>query len=118
VQVTAVRLVLIGEAEKRVEDYFPIMENVRYVYEGKGNEYAGYQVYVDYASENRVQKRVDNGGTVAAHVYEVKDGKVTLLQAKGEVYHRENMLNRKEIKRSASHGAAEKRHELDAGRRQ
>lgn len=92
VQVTAVKLVLIGEAEKRVGDYFPIRENVRYVYEGKGNEYASYQVHVDYASENRVQQRVDNGGTVAAHVYEVKDGKVTLLQAKGEVYHRENML--------------------------
>jgi len=94
VQVTAVKLVLIGEAEKRVEDYFPIRENVKYVYEGKGNEYASYQVHVDYASENRVQQRIDNGGTVAAHVYEVKDGKVTLLQAKGEVYHRENMLER------------------------
>ncbi|HWQ80110.1 MAG TPA: GerMN domain-containing protein [Anaerovoracaceae bacterium] len=92
VQVTAVKLVLVGEAEKSIADYFPLMENVKYVYEGKGNEFASYTVYTDYITGNKAQQRVENGGTVSAHVYEVENGKVTLLQAKGEGYYRENMI--------------------------
>lgn len=92
VQVTAIKLVLKGEAEKKAADYFPIKGNMKYVYEGKGNEYAAYEVFVEYTSEDRIQHRLDNGGTVVARVYEVKDGKVTMLLSKGEVYYRENML--------------------------
>ena len=75
-----------------VEDYFPITQNTRYVYEGKGNEYASYDVNIDYASQNRVQQRVDNGGTVMAKVFEIKEGKVTRVFSKGETYYRENLL--------------------------
>jgi hypothetical protein len=81
-----------GEAEKKVEDYFPLTENVKYVYEGKGNEFAGSQVYIEYISGGMVQQRVENGATAAARVYRVEDGKVSLLFSKGEVYYRENML--------------------------
>ena len=94
VQVTGVKLIYKGEAEKTVADYFPIRENVKYVYEGRGNEYADYHVYVDYASGNRIQQRVDNGGSVLARVYEIEDGKLTLKLSEGEVYYRENMLDR------------------------
>lgn len=79
----------------KVEDYYPIKENVKYTYEGSGNEYASYTVYIDYTSENRVQQRVDNGGTVLAKVIEVKDGKVTKVLARGEAYYRENLLSTK-----------------------
>lgn len=51
----------------RVEDYFPIKDNVRYVYEGMGNEFAYYDVYIEYTAKGLVQQRVDNGGTVTAN---------------------------------------------------
>lgn len=77
----------------KIADYFPINENVRYVYEGSGNEYAAFNVYSDYTAENKVQQRVDNGGTVVAVVMELKDGKVTKLLSRPEAYYRENLLN-------------------------
>lgn len=98
VQVTGVKLVLKGEAERTAADYFPIKENVNYVYEGKGNEFAGYTAYTEYTSEDRIQQRIDNGGTVAARVYEVKDGRVIRMLSKGEVYYRENMLEQSDGK--------------------
>lgn len=75
-----------------IKDYYPIKENMKYVYEGKGNEYASYNVYIDYTSEGKVQQRVDNGGTVMAKVVELKDGKITRLLSRGEAYYRENLL--------------------------
>lgn len=78
-----------------IKDYFPIKNNVRYTYEGKGNEYASYSVYIDYTSEDKVQQRVDNGGTVTAKVIELKDGKITRLLSRGEAYYRENLLGSK-----------------------
>ena len=66
----------------KIEDYFPIKANTHYVYQGMGNEYASYDVYIDYASEDKVQQRVDNGGTVMANVLELKDGKLTKLYSR------------------------------------
>ncbi len=94
VQVTGVKLAYQGEAEKKVSDYFPIRENVKYIYEGRGNEFAGYEVYIDYTSEDRVQQRVENGGTVLVRVYQIKEGKLIEVFSKGETYYRENMLQR------------------------
>lgn len=78
--------------QAEIKDYFPIRENVRYVYEGSGNEYASYDVHIDYTSDDRVQRRVNNGGTVMAEVIALKDGKLTKLLAKEEAYYRENLL--------------------------
>ncbi|PRR79818.1 GerMN domain-containing protein [Clostridium vincentii] len=78
-----------------IKDYYPMKENIKYVYEGKGNEYASYNVYIDYTSEGKVQQRVDNGGTVMAKVVELKDGKITRLLSRGEAYYRENLLETK-----------------------
>lgn len=79
----------------KIEDYYPIKENIKYVYEGKGNEYASYSVYIDYTSEDKVQQRVDNGGTVMAKVVELKNGKITRLLSREEAYYRENLLETK-----------------------
>lgn len=38
-----------------VEILFPIKENVKYDYEGEGNEYAFYNVHNDYTADTRVQ---------------------------------------------------------------
>ncbi len=96
VQVTALKLVYKGEAQRKVSDYFPIRENTKYVYEGKGNEFAGFDVYTEFTSEDRVQQRIENGGSVIARVFRVKDGELARVLTKGETYYRENLLNQKE----------------------
>ena len=77
-----------------IEDYYPIKDNTRYLYEGSGNEYASYDTYIDYTSDSKFQQRVDNGGTVMANVFEIKDGKLTRKYSRGEAYYRENLLNK------------------------
>lgn len=77
-----------------VQEYFPVLANTRYVYEGSGNEYASYDVFVLYAQGTRMQQRVDNGGTVMARVIEVQDGAARLLYTREEAYYRENFLQR------------------------
>lgn len=78
-----------------IKDYYPIKENTRYVYEGKGNEYASYDVFIDYTLEGKIQQRVNNGGTEMAEVIELKDGKLSRLFSREEVYYRENLLEKK-----------------------
>jgi hypothetical protein len=78
-----------------VKDYFPFKPNTRYVYEGSGNEFASYDVFVDYTKGSKMQQRVDNGGTVLARVIEVKDGAAKLVYSRPEAYYRENFLSTK-----------------------
>jgi len=75
-------------------DYFPITENTKYVYEGEGMEYASFTVFTEYTSENQIQQRVDNTGTVMAQVMTIADGKVTMTYSSGESYYRENCLGK------------------------
>lgn len=82
------------EEKASIQDYFPMLENVRYVYEGKGNEYATYETYTEYTFGDKMQQRVENGGTVVNQVYQVTEEKVTRLLARGETYYRENMLEK------------------------
>lgn len=80
--------------ELKASDYFPMTENTRYVYQGEGNEYASYDVYPDFISENQVQQRIDNGGTVIAKVIALSDGKLVQTYSSGETYERENDLDK------------------------
>ena len=79
--------------ELSIEDYYPIEENTKYTYTGKGNEFATYTVFVDYISNNRIQNRTNNGGTESVNVMELKDNQLTLLYSRGETYFRQNFLN-------------------------
>jgi len=83
-------------ADLKVNDYFPITNNTRYVYQGQGNEYASYDLYNDYTSENMVQQRINNGGTVIAKVISISDGKLIENFSSGEAYMRENYLDKTE----------------------
>lgn len=40
------------EETPSIEDYYPFTENTKYVYEGEGNEFAYYTVFVDYVSNS------------------------------------------------------------------
>lgn len=76
----------------KIKDFFPIRANVKYVYEGEGNEFAFYNMYIDYTSDNMVQQRINNGGTEIVKVIKVQDGRVIQLISKAETYYRENFL--------------------------
>ena len=69
------------------------IENTKYSYEGKENEFAAYVAFVDYISDNRIQNRTNNGGTESVNVLEIKDDQLTLLYSRGETYFRQNFLN-------------------------
>ena len=75
-------------------DYFVYQANAKYTYEGTGNEYASYTVFVDYLAGNRVQIRSNNGGTEMVKVLENKNGQLTVLLAHEESYYRENFLQK------------------------
>lgn len=84
----------------KVKDYYPFLENVRYEYEGKGNEYAEYNVVNEYNSSNCIQQRVSNPGTTTCQVIKVENGTLTKVFSRSETYYRENFLqkrNQKEI---------------------
>jgi len=84
-----------------IKDYFSFSENSKYMYEGKGNEYATYNVLVDYLTKDRVQLRTNNGGTEMVKVLENKDGNLTMRLSRAESYYRENLTqspsNKEEI---------------------
>ena len=75
-------------------DYYPICENVEYVYEGTGNEFAFYNVFIDYTSETEFQRRINNGGTEVVEVIEIAEGTVTCVYKEQEVFYRENFLSK------------------------
>lgn len=74
-----------------IKDYFSYKENTKYVYEGNGEGYASYNVLVDYLTENRVQLRINNGGTEMVKVLENKDDNLTMLLSRDRCYYRENL---------------------------
>lgn len=75
----------------KVENYFPTKLNVKYIYEGHGNEFASYSVFTDYFSGNRMQLRYNNGGTEYVEVLENNNSEISVIFKKGECYYRENM---------------------------
>ncbi len=76
-----------------VSDFFPMKENVHYTYEGMGNEFAAYDIWIDYLANGKIQQRVSNGGTVMSKVYEINAGALTKVFSREEVYYRENFLD-------------------------
>lgn len=76
----------------KIKDYFPIQKGVEYIYKGTGNEYASYNMFIDYIRDTKVQQRVNNGGTETVKVFEIKDGQLTMLFSRSEVYYREDFL--------------------------
>lgn len=83
-----------NEVALRVEDYFPIRENTRSVFAGQGNEFAGFDVFIDYATPTKVQQRINNGGTVIVAVTEIVDHRLVKTLLQPETYYRENLLEK------------------------
>ncbi|MDV3427987.1 MAG: hypothetical protein LIR50_13355, partial [Bacillota bacterium] len=79
---------------EKIEAFYPFLSNVKYSYQGEGNEYAAYIQYTDYIQGNKIQLRTDNGGTETVNVLEMKNGQLTLVYSLNECYYRENFINK------------------------
>ncbi len=79
--------------EYRIEDFYPLTENTKYIYEGVGNEFTSYTVFIDYKTDSRVQTRTNNGGSEYVKILELKDGQLKEVFFRGETYFRENFTD-------------------------
>lgn len=70
-----------------VGDYFPFTPNVHMSYLGTGNEYAGFESYVDYINNGAMQLRTNNGGTESVNVYKIESGELKKVFMLGETYY-------------------------------
>jgi hypothetical protein len=89
-----------GNADSHsVKDYYPFKENVKYEYTGTGMEYASYNTWVDYIKGDRIQLRINNGGTEIVRVLERKDGELRIVfTSPEETYYREDFTSRQSDK--------------------
>ena len=71
-----------------VAEYFPFTPDVHMTYLGIGNEYAGFESWVDYIDNGALQLRTNNGGTELAAVYTVEDGALKRVFSREETYFR------------------------------
>jgi hypothetical protein len=81
-------------SDEDIAVYYPIRNNTLYSYEGVGNEYAAYDVHADYTTNNAVQERVSNSGTITARVIRIENGRIIKVYSQGETYYRENFLKK------------------------
>ena len=78
-----------------IDDYYPMLADTEYVYEGQGNEYASFGQTTDFldASNHRIQTRTNNGGTETVRVIQIKAGKLEVIKTLNECYYRDNFLS-------------------------
>jgi hypothetical protein len=70
----------------KVEDYFPFSGNIHKTFEGKGNEYAQFQTFVDYLTEDVIQIRNSNPGTESVSIYQIHQEGLKRVFFQGETY--------------------------------
>ena len=66
-------------------------------YDGEGNEYATFDVYVDYVSDDTIQFRTNNGGSELIEVIKKNSDNLTRNLFRGEVYYRENLTSKEDV---------------------
>ncbi|HZK84719.1 MAG TPA: hypothetical protein VFC58_08595 [Desulfosporosinus sp.] len=73
-------------------DFFPVVANSTWEYQGEGNEYATFNRKIVFTGDNLAQIREDNGGTVSASVFKISSDAVTRIFFIGEAYEQKNHL--------------------------
>jgi hypothetical protein len=79
-----------------IQDFYPLKADTEYIYEGTGNEYASYTMYVDFLDNEaeKLQTRTNNGGTETVRVLEFKNGKLYVNYTVNECYYRDNFMDK------------------------
>lgn len=105
-----------------VRGYFPAEPKLTWVYEGSGNEYAGFTARAMLREGDRVQFSHNSGGTRLGQVYQVSAAEVTLLFSREEFYsdasllaekpNRHRVILKAPLKAGASWESAQERREV------
>jgi hypothetical protein len=75
------------------QDYFPIVLNAKYSYQGTDVEKRSYTILTDYANDSKQQLRINNHHTERVDVYQYDSTGVKLVFSYIESHIRENFLN-------------------------
>ena len=81
------------EKEVDISEYYPLIKDTEYIYEGEGNEFASLKVVASFASDDKIQLHTDNGGTSTIDIYEINDTEIKLIYTKSESYYHFNLLD-------------------------
>ncbi|TJX13454.1 FAD-dependent oxidoreductase [Tissierella creatinini] len=88
-----IKILFMGkEAKTTINDYFPIQENIKYIYK-LVNQDLYYEVSSDYTDEDIIQLRIKENDGIKVSVISVRAGKATNLITTDEEFFRENILN-------------------------
>lgn len=77
-------------ANQDLSAWVPRLENIRYSYEGIGNEFAPFDWTPQFNQENYYQITTDNGGTTIAEIYRYDEDQVVRTFQRPETYFRDN----------------------------
>lgn len=69
------------QSQKEISDYYPFLQDTKLIYAGRGNEFAGREIYFDFVQDRQGQLREDSGGTTLAQTLEIQDGEVRRLRS-------------------------------------
>lgn len=81
-----------SQVSQNVLDWLPPLENVHYVYEGQGSEYASFEFTSQYAQADAWQILQETSGTSLVIVYEYTETEIRQVHTREEVYYRENYI--------------------------
>ena len=73
-------------------DYFPLVTDSYWHYQGIGMEYAAFNREVLFTRDSHAQIREENGGTVSTSIYLLEDDQVKRIYFEGETYFPQNLL--------------------------
>lgn len=78
---------------QNLEDWIPRLNNVSYIYEGSGNEFASFNWTPQFNEEDYYQIARDNSGTTVVQVYQYTEDKITRIHSQEETYYRDNLTS-------------------------
>jgi len=79
--------------EEALKDYFLLTEDSTWQYLGEGLEYSSFSRKVLFVEGNRAQVSEDNGGTVAASIFEITEDAIVRTFFQGEEYDQRNLMD-------------------------
>lgn len=82
-----------AEVSQNLKDWFPTPENVHYVYEGNGMEFASFEWTPQFIDENTFQVAEATDGTTVARIYEYREDEIIGIFSREETYFREDFMN-------------------------
>lgn len=81
------------EIEKlTIEDFYPIMENIKIQYIGVNSHFSEKITFVEYIEGNKIQLKSQYGDNSEVRVLELKDGQLREIYREENFFHTENML--------------------------